>query len=142
MKIVLVEERNGQAGSESAYEQPTIKVGRDPAECLIVFDQTEWPMVSRKHAEIRLKDDRYLLVDTNSSFGTFLNGQRVTEPIEIKPGLALQFGANGPVLRVARIEQPAPVKTPSFADQETHRDLPQAPPRQSPSARRGAREPT
>jgi ABC-type multidrug transport system ATPase subunit/pSer/pThr/pTyr-binding forkhead associated (FHA) protein len=129
MKIVLVEERNGQTGSERAYEQPTIKVGRDPAECLIVFDQTEWPMVSRKHAEIRLKDDRYLLVDTNSSFGTFLNGQRVTEPVEIKPGLALQFGANGPVLRVARIEQPAPVKAPSFADQETHRDLPQAPPR-------------
>jgi ABC transport system ATP-binding/permease protein len=128
MKIVLVEERNGQIGPERAFEQSTIKVGRDPVECLIVFDQTEWPMVSRKHAEIRFKDGRFLLVDTNSSFGTFLNGQRVSEPVEIKPGLALQFGAGGPVLRVARIEQIAANEIhASLAEQETHRDLPSAP---------------
>ena len=128
MKIVLVEERNGQSGPERPFEQSTIKVGRDPAECLIVFDQAEWPMVSRKHAEIRFKDGRYILVDTNSSFGTFLNGQRVTEPVEIKPGLALQFGAGGPIIRVARIEQPAQNIHVSTADEETHRDLPKAPP--------------
>lgn len=128
MKIVLVEERNGQRGPERAFEQTTIKVGRDPADCLIVFDQGEWPMVSRKHAEIRFKDGRFLLVDTNSSFGTFLEGQRVTEPVEIKPGLAMQFGAGGPVVRVARIEQvPAQDIHVSLADQETHRDLPRAP---------------
>lgn len=130
MKIVLVEERNGQQGPERAFEQNTIKVGRDPAECLVVFDQTEWPMVSRKHAEIRFKDGRFLLVDTNSTFGTFLNGQRVTEPVEIKPGLALQFGAGGPVLRVARIEQVASNIPASLGEQETHRDLQPPAPRE------------
>ena len=129
MKIVLVEEGKGQPGPERAFEQPTIKIGRDPADCLVVFDQAEWPMVSRKHAEIRFKDGRYLLVDTNSSFGTFLNGNRVTEPAEISAGFALQFGAGGPILRVARIEQVAPSAgiNSSFAEQETHRDLPTPP---------------
>ncbi len=126
MKIVLVEEHNGQAKPERAFEQQTIKVGRDPAECLVVFDQTEWPMVSRKHAEIRFKDERYLLVDTNSSFGTFLNGQRVTEPVEVKAGGSMQFGAGGPVIRVARIEASAPQAQDNLAELETHRDLPPA----------------
>ncbi len=130
MKIVLAQERNGQKGPERSFEQPTIKIGRDPAECLVVFDQTEWPMVSRRHAEIRMKDSRYLLVDTNSSFGTFLNGQRVTEPVEVNTGAAIQFGAGGPVMRVARIEQVVPAEDihASLAEQETHRDLQPAPP--------------
>src|SRR2546423_15722036 len=124
MKIILVEERNGQQKPERAFDQQTIKVGRDPAECTIVFDQAEWPMVSRKHAEFRLKDGRYLLVDTNSSFGTFLNGQRVTEPTEIQPGARVHFGAGGPVMLVARIEQAAQAAPPKveFAEMETHRD--------------------
>src|SRR3982751_5419935 len=117
MKIILVEERNGQQKPERAFDQQTVKVGRDPA---------EWPMVSRKHAEFRLKDGRYLLVDTNSSFGTFLNGQRVTEPTEIQPGARVQFGAGGPVMLVARIEQAAAQAAPSaveFAEMETRRDF-------------------
>lgn len=126
MKIILVEEHQGQSRPERAFEQQTIKIGRDPSECLVVFDQTEWPMVSRRHAEIRLKDSGYLLVDTNSSFGTFLNGQKVTEPVEIKPGASLQFGAGGPVVRVARIEEAA-APPPNLAELETHRDLPPAP---------------
>jgi ABC transport system ATP-binding/permease protein len=125
MKIILVEERNGQQRPERAFDQPTVKVGRDPAECLIVFDQSEWPMVSRKHAEFRMKDGRCLLVDTNSSFGTFLDGQRISEPTEVKAGARAQFGAGGPVMLIARIEQAsAPAAPPvEFAEMETHRDL-------------------
>jgi predicted component of type VI protein secretion system len=125
MKLILVEERNGQQRPERAFDQQTIKVGRDPAECTIVFDQAEWPMVSRKHAEFRLKDGRYLLVDTNSSFGTFLNGQRVSEPVEIQAGARVQFGAGGPVMLIARIEQATAPKAPAveFAEMETRRDF-------------------
>jgi ABC-type multidrug transport system ATPase subunit len=81
-------------------------------------------MVSRRHAEIRLKDGRYLLVDTNSSFGTFLDGQRIAEPAELRQGARAQFGAGGPVMLIVRIEReqskPAPV---DFADMETRRDM-------------------
>jgi ABC-type multidrug transport system ATPase subunit/pSer/pThr/pTyr-binding forkhead associated (FHA) protein len=126
MRIVLAQERDGQASPERTFEHATIKVGRDPANCHVVFDQAEWPMVSRNHAEFRTKDGRTLLVDTNSSFGTYLDGQRVTEPIEVKTGARVQFGAGGPVMRVINVgeaPQPAPPAEADFADMETRRDL-------------------
>jgi ABC transport system ATP-binding/permease protein len=134
MKIVLSEESNGQQKPERAYDRPVVKIGRDPAECQVVFNQTEWPMVSRRHAEIRSKDGRYILVDTQSSFGTYLDGQRITEPVEIREGARAQFGAGGPVMRVVRIEQDQPAPAPvDFAEMETRRDLmPGEPPAAAP----------
>ena len=122
MKIVLIEERNGQQKPERSFEQMVMKVGRDPAECHLVFDQSEWPMVSRRHAEFRAKDGRCLLVDTNSSYGTYINGQRIMQPSEVQPGARVQFGAGGPVMLVARIEMEQ-TKPANFAELETHRDL-------------------
>jgi ABC-type multidrug transport system ATPase subunit/pSer/pThr/pTyr-binding forkhead associated (FHA) protein len=123
MKIVLIEERAGQQRQERAYDNPNVKIGRDPAECHIVFNQSEWPMVSRRHAEFRFKNGRCLLVDTNSSFGTFLNGRRITEPVEVQPGARVQFGAGGPVMLVAHIELAAPTPPPNLAEMETRRDI-------------------
>jgi ABC-type multidrug transport system ATPase subunit/pSer/pThr/pTyr-binding forkhead associated (FHA) protein len=125
MRIVLIEERDGQQRQERVYDHSSVKVGRDPAECHLVFNQAEWPMVSRRHAEFRFKNGRCLLVDTNSSFGTFLNGRRISEPAEIQPGARVQFGAGGPAMLVARIETPAPPSPPAnLAEMETRRDLP------------------
>lgn len=62
-------------------------------------------MVSRRHAEIRWRKGRCLLVDTNSRFGTFLDGQRLGRPAEINAGACVQLGAGGPLLRVVSIEQ-------------------------------------
>lgn len=127
MKIVLAEERNGQQEPARAFDAPVIKVGRDPAECQVVFNQTEWPMVSRKHAEFRLQNGRCLLVDTRSSFGTFQDNQRITEPTEVRAGARVQFGAGGPVMCVVSIEQmpPANADTAVFktTEMETRRDL-------------------
>jgi ABC-type multidrug transport system ATPase subunit/pSer/pThr/pTyr-binding forkhead associated (FHA) protein len=123
MKIVLIEERAGQQRQERTYDNPNVKIGRDPAECHVVFNQSEWPMVSRRHAEFRFKNGRCLLVDTNSSFGTFLNGRRITEPSEVQPGARVQFGAGGPVMLVAHIELTAPTPPPDLAEMETHRDM-------------------
>jgi ABC-type multidrug transport system ATPase subunit/pSer/pThr/pTyr-binding forkhead associated (FHA) protein len=123
MKIVLIDERAGQQRQERVYDNPNVKIGRDPSECHVVFNQAEWPMVSRRHAEFRLKNGRCLLVDTNSSFGTFLNGRRITDPVEIQPGARVQFGAGGPVMLVARIELNAPPPPPNLAEMETRRDI-------------------
>jgi ABC transport system ATP-binding/permease protein len=106
MKIVLVEERNGNLLDERTFVQETVRVGRDPSACEIVFEQQTYPMVSRRHAELRLKDGRCFLVDSNSSYGTFLNGRRVAEPAEVAPGAAIQLGINGPVLRVKNFVAP------------------------------------
>ncbi|MGB9179108.1 MAG: FHA domain-containing protein [Pyrinomonadaceae bacterium] len=114
MKLVLAEERNGQRRPERTFDLATVRMGRDPAECQVVFDQTEWPMVSRKHAEFRLQGHACLIVDTNSKFGTFLDGRRVTEPMEIRAGSRVQLGSGGPLLHVLHIELTTQGQPPAF----------------------------
>ena len=111
MKIFLAEDRAGQKQSEHGFDRPIIKIGRDKTECQVIFDDTNWPMVSRKHAELRLENARYILVDLQSTTGTYVDGQRITKPVEVRAGARLQFGQNGPIVCVIRVEgqaQPSP----------------------------------
>jgi ABC transport system ATP-binding/permease protein len=105
MKLVLAEDRDGQLTGERTFTSEVVLVGRDPAVCHFFFDQAKWPMVSRKHAEFRLREGRCVLTDTNSRFGTLVNGQKITEPVELRVGARVQLGANGPVLRVVSLQQ-------------------------------------
>src|SRR2546425_507216 len=126
MKIVLAEERNGQLAAERTFSSEIVLLGRDPAVCHFCFEQSKWPMVSRKHAEFRLREGRCVLADANSRFGTFINGQKITSPVEVRVGARVQLGGNGPVLRVVSVEQtPAEHVEPRPADlgrMETFRD--------------------
>lgn len=47
--------------------------------------------VSRQHAELLLQGDRVLLRDCGSKFGTFVNGEKITER-ELKPGDTIGLG--------------------------------------------------
>ncbi len=127
MKIVLFEEGAAHSYPERAFTAEIIKIGRDPLECHIVFDQSEWPMVSRRHAEFRQRAGRCLLVDTNSKFGTFLDGERIADPAEIGVGMRVQFGAGGPLMLVTAVEQAAAAQSDpsegSFRNQATLRDV-------------------
>src|SRR2546423_9316685 len=105
MKLVLAEDRNGQLHGERAFTGELIFVGRDPAVCHYFFSQEQWPMVSRKHAQFRLADGHCTVADANSRFGTFVNGERITTPAEVRVGSHVQLGAGGPILRVVSIEQ-------------------------------------
>jgi ABC-type multidrug transport system ATPase subunit/predicted component of type VI protein secretion system len=128
MKLVLAEEQGQELRPERAFSASVIKVGRDPAECQLVFEPTKWPMVSRRHAEIRWQGERCILADSNSSFGTLLNGERLTAPTEITAGARLQFGVSGPVMRVVRIEKgAAPVTNPVEAATEREISSPALP---------------
>src|ERR1043166_3011410 len=150
MKIVLAEDRNGQLHGERSFATERVLVGRDPAVCHYFFSQEQWPMVSRKHAEFRLGDGRVTIVDTNSRFGTYLNGQQIKAPVEVRVGAQVQFGTGGPILRVVSIEQtPVAAVDPSSSGlrrMETFRDPgmavdpapitePPAPPKPSPPPR-------
>ncbi len=95
MKISLAEERNGHQQAEQVFESASVEVGRDANECQIVFDAETWPMVSRRHAAFRVANGRCLLLDTNSCFGTFLDGHQIVEPVEIRVGSRAQFGPGG-----------------------------------------------
>jgi ABC-type multidrug transport system ATPase subunit len=104
MKIILVEDQAGQNAPELNFQQELIKIGRDGAECQIVFPREKYPMVSRQHSEIRHYDNSWVLVDKNSTYGTFLNGKKITQPEQIQVGSTIQIGAEGPKLIVIWLE--------------------------------------
>lgn len=104
MKIVLAEEQNGSQLSEKTFSQGIVRIGRDPVDCQITFDNAKYPMVSRKHAELRFEGGKWFLHDLNSSYGTYLNGQRVVGSQAVTVGNVIQFGTQGPTMRVLFLE--------------------------------------
>ncbi|MEO7673743.1 MAG: FHA domain-containing protein [Pyrinomonadaceae bacterium] len=123
MTITLVEKNAGGAQKgELSFNKPKVLVGRDAGECDIDFDKAKYPMVSRRHAEFRLENGKWLLADLNSSYGVFVNAQRVSSPQEITAGSSIQFGTDGPTLIVIwfdaesasdiKAAAPPPVATP------------------------------
>jgi hypothetical protein len=68
--------------------QARLLIGRSSACQLVLADDT----VSRRHAELRAEDGRWLLRDLGSSNGTWVNGRRVIEA-EVRPGDLVQLGA-------------------------------------------------
>ncbi len=137
MKIVLAEEKNGGLSPEKSFEEEIIRVGRDADHCQIVFANQQYPMVSRRHAEIRWTTRGWMVWDLNSSYGTFANGQKVAAPHLIALNDRIQFGTQGPVLKVVNTEQtssgPAPATPP-----KPSAPLPQTPsnsPQQTQAAR-------
>ena len=120
MKIVLAEEQNGSQPSERSFQQQTVRIGRDPVDCQITFDNAKYPMVSRRHAELRWEGGKWFLHDLNSSYGTYLNGQRIAGAQAVAVGNILQFGTQGPTMRVLFVEvgyesQPVTPKPPPVA---------------------------
>ena len=74
-------------GKRFELNELPVGVGRDSANAIQLHD-TE---VSRRHAEIQRDDQRYLLVDLNSSNGTFINSQRI-ERQPLSSGDRVQIG--------------------------------------------------
>lgn len=75
-------------------------IGRLPSCELVLTD----PGVSRHHASVRCEDGRCYIQDAGSRFGTFRNGQRINEEVELASGDKLQFGEVTAVLE-QRVEE-------------------------------------
>jgi pSer/pThr/pTyr-binding forkhead associated (FHA) protein len=69
--------------------------------CLVPED-----CVSRRHAEVWRDGERWLLRDLGSQNGTRVNGTRVVEPIEVRPGDRVNLG--GAQYRLSRSRMPRP----------------------------------
>jgi pSer/pThr/pTyr-binding forkhead associated (FHA) protein len=61
--------------------KPVINIGRRLENNIVIDD----PRVSRNHAQMRAINGRYVLFDLNSTGGTYINGQKITQSI-IYPG--------------------------------------------------------
>lgn len=106
MNIILSEEGpGGEQTAERSFSKSVIVVGRDAFECDIAFDNERFPMVSRKHAELRWNDNKWFVADLNSSYGTYINGHPVASIAPLAAGAAIQLGMDGPILRVVWFEQ-------------------------------------
>lgn len=71
-------------------EASEIIIGRD-ASNLIAINDAE---VSRKHAKLTQQNSTFVIQDLGSTNGTFINGQRITTPQELKPGDTVTLGEN------------------------------------------------
>ena len=65
----------------------SLPLGRAPG-CQLVFDDDT---VSRRHAELRMTDGRWILRDLGSSNGTWVNGRQVMEA-EVVAGDLIRMG--------------------------------------------------
>jgi serine protease Do len=112
-KLLLRHLKGSKAGETenfalSAY--PEILIGRDPASALR-FDPAQDDLVGRQHARITRdgpNSTTFSLTDLDSRNGTFLNKQRVSGKVAIRPGDIVQLGAGGPEFEFDLEPRPAP----------------------------------
>jgi ABC transport system ATP-binding/permease protein len=138
MNITLAEDRNGQLLPERSFSQTTISLGRDES-CDMAFDKAQFPMVSRRHAEVRWNAGEWMLVDLGSSFGTFLNGRKMERPMPLPVGSAIQLGTDGPILKVIwydveteSFQPPATAVPAPRSEARSEQQQPPSPPPQAP----------
>src|SRR6201985_3791261 len=75
-------------GGERVPLDRRLAIGRAPASDLVLDD----PSVSRAHAEIVVGQDGPLLQDAGSSYGTFVDGRELSEPLALSDGMHIELG--------------------------------------------------
>ena len=84
---VVVVKRGPNAGSRFRLDQPVTTAGRHPGSDIFFDDVT----VSRRHAEFRLENGEFRLVDIDSLNGTYLNRKPVQSAV-LANGDEIQIG--------------------------------------------------
>src|SRR5437870_5780249 len=88
--------------TEVSINNPLVLIGRGESYDL-VFSPAIWPSVSRKHAEIRFENGRYVLTDLDSKFGTYLDGIRISKPSALGNEKVIQIGKDGPKITIVEM---------------------------------------
>ena len=99
--ILLRQTKGADSGREFEFNQDLIRIGRMP-DSDVNFDPEVDLDASGRHAEIRNEDGRYLLIDTGSRNGTWLNGQRIKHAA-LNIGDEIELGRGGPKLEIASV---------------------------------------
>lgn len=112
-KLLLRHLKGSKAGETETFAlsaYPDLLIGRDPASA-VRFDPAQDDLVGRQHARITRDGPdatTFTLTDLDSRNGTFLNKQRVSGKVVIRPGDVVQLGAGGPEFEFDVDPRPAP----------------------------------
>jgi hypothetical protein len=128
------------AGTEHPVDGELI-LGREQGSADLVIDD---PGVSRRHARVLSGAGAVIVEDLGSSNGTFVNGQRISGPVELGAGDEVQVGAT--VMGVEGGTAATALMRPGAPPTETHpgpppRHAPQPPPAGRVAPRRLAPDP-
>ncbi len=116
MTLELRVVRGARAGQREQFARSLISIGRNPL-CDFRFDPQLDLDVSARHAEIEVINEQYVLRDTQSTNGTFVNGARIEGHWALRDGDMLMFGAHGPQLSVRVLAPPFTVRATAAAHQ-------------------------
>jgi len=118
--IRLRQTKGADSGRELEFDQDLIRIGRMP-DSDVNFDPEVDLDASGRHAEIRSENGRYILIDSGSRNGTWLNGQRVKHAA-LRTEDEIELGRGGPKLKVRALQgRPARKRTTSRSDQTVPR---------------------
>jgi S1-C subfamily serine protease len=102
VKIEFTFGSGARAGQTEAFSQPFVQIGRHP-HCDLRFDADRDLDVSSRHATVLLQEEMFILRDLGSTNGTFVNGKRLTADHVLANGDEVQFGKQGPKVKVAMV---------------------------------------
>jgi pSer/pThr/pTyr-binding forkhead associated (FHA) protein len=89
-QFLFVMRAGPNVGKTFELELPEVTIGRDVSNQISINDAE----VSRKHVRLILKGNGYEIEDLGSTNGTFVNGQRISGPVQLKVGDLVAFGEN------------------------------------------------
>lgn len=99
MKLTITINDGSLAGEQFFLTTGHLSIGRT-ATCTIRFDPLVEKIASSQHAFVEARPDGFYITDNNSTNGTYVNGQRITEA-RLNAGDAIQFGTQGITAAVA-----------------------------------------
>jgi pilus assembly protein CpaF len=108
MLHVTVKSDEQKAGASASYGKARCVVGRDTASDIKL---TGWK-VSKQHAELFLSNENVFVRDLNSSFGTFVNDERVTTYGPLQPSDQIRIGGFSISVAIQRRQSQESSKSP------------------------------
>jgi pSer/pThr/pTyr-binding forkhead associated (FHA) protein len=75
-------------GQRLAVKTPVVNVGRADYNDLVIPDES----ISTAHAKLQRREGVWVLVDLDSTNGTFVDGERVKGEMPVPPGATIRFG--------------------------------------------------
>jgi len=86
------------AGQSTPVSTRPLTVGRASVCDLALEDD----FISSRHLRISVQDNGYVVEDLGSTNGTWVEGERLSEPVLIKPGVRIKMGRN--TLTIRKVE--------------------------------------